>query len=128
MPILVRIDETGIAIITCSGVLRLEEAQTSAATLWEAPGWAGKAAVWDFRGAEFDVSPSDTRRIARFILEHQPKPPPSKMAFVTQRDSDFGMSRMFEVFREHPDTAFRVFRDYDDAIGWVRSLEPVKNG
>jgi hypothetical protein len=125
MPISIQIEEeTGIAIATGSGVLRLNDAQEAAAALWQTPGWAGRSALWDFRGAEFDVSSSETREIAQFILQNQPTPPPSKIAFVAQRDVDFGMARMFEVHREDPATAFRVFRDYDEAIRWSRSLEP----
>jgi hypothetical protein len=115
--------KTGIAIITCSGVLRLNDAQESAAALWRSPGWLGKAAVWDFREAQFDLSSSDVREIAQFILQNQPATPPSRMAFITGRDVDFGMARMFEVFREDPRTMFRVFRDYDKALFWAQSVE-----
>jgi hypothetical protein len=116
--------ETGIAIATCSGILRLSDAQAGAAALWETPGWLGKSAVWDFREAQFALSSWDTKEIAKFIFRNQPATPPLKMAFVTQRDADFGMSRMFEVFRQDPSTAFRVFRDYEEAICWARSVEP----
>lgn len=124
MPVSLHIDpETGIAIATCSGVLGLNDAREGAAALWKTRGWPGKSAVWDFRAAEFAVSSSDTREIAQFILQHQPTPP-EKIAFVTRRDVDFGMARMFEVFRENPATAFKVFRDYDEAIRWARPLDP----
>lgn len=122
MPVAIQIEaETGIAIASCCGVLRLHDAQTGASALWRTPTWNGTAAVWDFRAAEFDLTPPEVREIARFILEQQPAPPPSKIAFVTQRDVDFGMSRMFEVFRADPNTALRVFRDYDEAISWARA-------
>ena len=116
--------ETGMAIATCSGILRLSDAQEGASALWKTPGWLGRSAVWDFREAQFDVSYSDTQEIAQFIVRNQPATPPLKMAFVTQRDVDFGMARVFEVFRQDPSTEFRVFRDYEKAICWARSLEP----
>jgi hypothetical protein len=47
------------------------------------------------------------------------------MAFITQRDADFGMARVFEAYREDPATDFRVFRDYDEAIRWLRAAGPV---
>lgn len=125
MPFSIRVDEkTGIAIATCTGVLRRRDAEEAAAALWGTPGWKGRAAAWDFRGARFDLSSSDTREIAGFVIQHQPTPPPSRIAFVTDRDVDFGMARMFEVFREDPGTAFRVFRDYDEAVAWLKSPEP----
>ncbi|UCD80131.1 MAG: hypothetical protein JSW26_01470 [Desulfobacterales bacterium] len=116
--------ETGLAIASCSGILRLSDAQEGASALWKTPGWLGRSAVWDFREAQFDVSFSDTQEIARFILCNQPATPPLKIAFVTQRDVDFGMARVFEVFRQDSRTEFRVFRDYEKAIRWARSLEP----
>ena len=113
-----------MAIATCSGVLRLNDAQEGAAALWKTPGWLGRSSVWDFREAQFDFSPSDIRKFAQFIISQQPSKPPLRVAFVTPRDVDFGLARMFEVFREDPRTAFRVFRDYEEAVCWARSLEP----
>ena len=115
---------TGMAIATCSGVLWLSDAKEGAAALWKAPGWLGKSVVWDFREARFDLSSSDIRKIAQFIVRHQPATPPSRVAFIAPRDIDYGLARMFEVFREDPRTEFRVFRDYDEAVYWARSLEP----
>ena len=116
--------ETGMAIATCSGVLRLSDAKAGAAALWKTPGWLGRSVVWDFQEAQFDLSASDVHGIARFIASHQPVPPPSKVAFIAPRDVDFGLARMFEAFREDYRTEFRVFRDYDEAVSWARSLEP----
>jgi hypothetical protein len=116
--------ETGMAIATCSGILRLNDAQAGALALWKTPGWLGRSSVWDFREAQFVLSCSDTQEIAKFIFHNQPATPPLKVAFVIQRDVDFGMARVFEVFRQDPSTEFRVFRDYEEAICWARSLEP----
>lgn len=125
MAVTIRIEKTtGLAIATCSGMLRLNDALEGATALWRTRAWPGRSAVWDFRAAEFDVSESDVREIARFVLENQPESAPSKVAFVTERDVDFGMARMFEVYREDSRTDFRVFRDYDEAIRWARSLAP----
>ena len=116
--------ETGMAIATCSGVLRLGDAQEGATALWKTPGWSGRSVVWDFREALFNMSSLDTQNIAQFIFTHQPATPPSKVAFVTQRDLDFGMARVFDVYRQDPRTTFQVFRDYEEAISWARLLEP----
>jgi len=116
--------QTGMAIATCSGVLRPSDAKEDATLLWKTPGWAGKSVVCDFREAQFDISSSDTLNVVQFIFSHQPATPPLKVAFVTHRDVDFGMARMFEAFRQDERTAFRVFRDYEEAVNWARSLEP----
>ena len=123
MTVSVRIEpETGIAIAVCSGVLRLQDAQEGAAALWRNPSWKGRSAIWDFREAQFELSSQDVRRIAGFILGNQPEMPPVRVAFVTRRDADFGLARMFEVFRDDPHTEFRVFRDYDEALSWARAV------
>jgi hypothetical protein len=119
MPISIHIDGDGIAVATGSGVLRLGDARDAASALWSAAGWKGRSAVWDLREAELEVSSIDTRELAQFVLEHQPTPPPKRIAIVTRRDVDFGMARMFEVYREDPATAIRIFRDYDEALGWA---------
>jgi len=113
--------ETGVAIATCSGILRTSDAKKGATALWKTPGWPGRSVVWDFREAQFDMSSSDTQNIAHFILTNQPAKPPLKVAFVVQRDFDFGMARVFEAHRHDPHTEFQVFRDYQEAICWARS-------
>jgi len=121
MPFSLRLEpETGIVIATCSGDLGLNDAKAGAAAFWEDPEFRGRPIVWDFRSAHLDVTASDVREIARFILERQPPTPPSKVAFVTTSDADFGLGRMFEMVREHPSTQVRVFRDYDEAVSWAR--------
>jgi len=42
-----------------------------------------------------------------------------KLAVIADRDSMFGMARMFEVFAETHFTASRVFRDGNEAERWV---------
>ena len=115
--------ETGVAIAVGSGVLGIKEAQDSVVALWRNPEWPGESTVWDFREAQFDVSPPEARALARFVLLHQRETPPSRVAWVTGRVVDFGMARMFEAYRQDPRTEFRVFRDYDQALIWAREVE-----
>jgi len=91
--------------------------------LWKMSGWTGRSVVWDFRDARFDIESPEIRQIAHFVSRNQPTPPPSRVAFVTPRDADFGLARMFGVFREDPRTEFRVFRDCEEALSWARISE-----
>jgi hypothetical protein len=111
----------GIVIATCSGVLGSADARAGAVEFWANEDYRGKPVVWDFRSAELDFKAADVRALADFVLDRQPSPPPSRVAFVTARDADFGFVRMFEVFREHPSTRVRVFRVYDEAVDWART-------
>jgi hypothetical protein len=112
---------SGIIIATCSGSLGLEDAKEGAQAIWKQPEFNGQPVVWDFRSARLDFLAVDVGAVARFILEHQPSKPPSKVAFVTANTVDFGLARMFEALRKHPSTDVRVFRDFDDAVSWAKS-------
>jgi len=126
MPFSIRLEpETGILIATCAGSLDLGDAEQGVRAVWENPEWSGKPILWDFREARLDFTTPDVRQLAQWVLEGQPSTPPARVAFVTARDVDFGLVRMFEVFREHPATEVRVFRDYGDAVFWVRGVGPT---
>jgi len=116
--------KTGLAVCTCSGILTIDDAINGAKSLWKTPGWLGKAAVWNFLEARFDMSSPEVEQVARFILHHQPVEGPLKMAFVAQSDLEYGLSRMFEVYRQDHQTKFRVFRDLEEALNWARIFEP----
>jgi len=121
MPVSIRLDpESGVAIVSATGKLSRRDAEEAALALWSTPGWTGTAAVWSFEAARFDMSPAEARELAQFILGNQPSPPPRRMAFVTAREADFGMARLFQAYRDASDTAFRVFRDVDEAMVWAR--------
>jgi hypothetical protein len=125
MPFFIRTaKDAEMAISTCSGELRLGDAKTAVAAFWNAPAKPGQSGIGDFRDARFERSTSDVRTLAEFVLQNQPTTPPKKIAFVTTRDADFGMARMFEVFRQEARTEFRVFRNYDEAITWAQSVGP----
>lgn len=122
MPVSVNLDsKSGILVGTCSGPLKLADAQAGATGVWERPEWGGKPIVWDFRAAELEFSLLEVRQLAQFVLERRPPRPPSRMALVASRDVDFGLARMFEAFREDDRlTEVHVFREIDDAISWAR--------
>ncbi len=121
MPFSIDIEpETGFATITCSGTLTIRDAREALSALWNTPEWSRRAAVWDFRASRFDITPAQAREIAGHVLRGQPSPAASRVAFVVGSDADFGLARVFEVFRADPRTAFRVFRDYPEAVIWTR--------
>ena len=110
---------SGVVVGTCSGMLNASDARKGATAFWANPDWSGRPVVWDFRAAQFEVHAPEIRDVAQFILENQPPTPPPRVAFVTERDVDFGLARIFEVYREHPATSFRVFRDFEEAMSWA---------
>ena len=120
MPLSLEIESgTGVVIGTVTGTMSLEDTKQAAETIWANPEWRGKAVLWDLRGATVQLQAAEVRQLAEFILGGQPDAPP-RVAFVPGRDADYGLARMFEVFREHVATEVRVFRDWDEALAWVR--------
>jgi hypothetical protein len=111
--------ESGVAVASCTGVFGLEETRAAVSKLWRTEGWPGGAVVWDGRGAEFNLSSEDIRKLAQFVKLNQPTPP-ARIAFVTQTAVGFGLARMFGAYRDEPETAFQVFREIDEAICWAR--------
>lgn len=75
--------------------------------------------LWDLSGG-VDVSTPDVRRLGEHAKSKLSLP--SKVAIVAPEDHPFGIARMHEVFREHPDVAYQVFRSEDEAVSWL--LEP----
>ena len=58
----------------------------------------------------------DLRRLAQRSIFS----PDSRRAILVSSDVVFGLSRMFEIFRETlGETGIRVFRNLDDALEWV---------
>ena len=68
MPISMRLEpESGVVIMTGSGVLHVADAIEAARASWSAPARTDGTTVWDFRAAQFDLSSSEIREIAEFM-------------------------------------------------------------
>ena len=125
MPFSLRLEpESGLVIATCSGPLAVHDALMGVAVFWNSPEWRGMPVVWDLRSAQLDIEGAHVQEMARFVLQRQPKNPSPRVAFVTGRDVDYGLARMFQVYRQHPATQVRVFRDYEEAVSWARTGFP----
>lgn len=121
MSVSFRIDEErGLVLAVCAGVFDVEDAQVEVQAFWKLPGREGRPVIWDLRDAEVDMQAEAPRELAHFVLENQPDPPPPRVAFVAPDDLVFGMSRMFEAYREDPATEFKVFRDLEEALQWAQ--------
>ena len=122
------VPSTGLGIGVFTGRFDPEANRQALVELWNAPDWNGRGMVWDLRAAKLDVTPEDVREFAQFILQNQPVPPPSRVAFVAAGDFNFGTLRMFEGYREDERTKTFVTRDYDEAVAWASAAEPTEPG
>ena len=79
----------------------------------------GMGRVWDFREADLSsISPEIIREMAQYSLRFPAGFNDVKVAFVTNRDLEYGFSRMFEM-SSHAKTPIRVFRCMDQAEEWM---------
>ena len=108
----------GVVVGTASGLLRLDEIQEAAATVWRDAKKPRARVLWDLRQAQFALSSSEVRALAEFTKKHSPFSH-LRMAFVVGSDLEFGLVRMFEVFREAKGTQTEVFREMHEALEWL---------
>mgnify|MGYP001820170871 CR=1 FL=1 len=79
----------------------------------------GTGRLWDFFDADLSLVNSETiREMAQYSLRFPPGVRDVKVAFVTDRDLEFGLSRMFEM-SSRAETPIRVFRTMDEAVEWM---------
>lgn len=74
--------------------------------------------IWDL-GDEFDLTGEELRRVAehgRSVLKE-----PARVALVAPSDLAFGLSRMYQAYREDARREHRVFRSVDKARAWILS-------
>lgn len=110
----------GVVVGTGSGRLTLEEIREAAETVWTAFEGPRIRVLWDLRDAQFTLSLDDIRALAEYAKQNSPFSQ-LRMAFVVARDLEFGLVRMFEAHREAENARTAVFRDRQQALGWLAS-------
>jgi len=79
----------------------------------------GMGRLWDFRGADLSSLEFETiNAMAQYSLRYPPGINDVKVAFVTIRDLEYGLSRMFESMSRAKTPIF-VFRAMDEAEKWM---------
>ena len=75
--------------------------------------------LWDFRDANLSSLQSETVfEMAQYSTKFSPGINDVKVAFVTSRDFEYGLSRMFEM-SSNSKTPISVFRAIDEAEKWM---------
>ncbi len=108
----------GICIAIVHGSLSLDELKESAATMWGVVEGPNVRILWDLRDAKLDLDSAEVSDLAntmkRLAASAQPR-----VAFVVSQDLEFGLVRMYGVFREEDGVRTSVFRDKERAIAWL---------
>jgi hypothetical protein len=109
----------GIVVGVACGELTLKEMHESASAIWRE--YAGKRArvLWDLRDARFSLTADEVQKMAEFMKQQSPVAD-LRMAFLVTSDLEFGLIRMFGVFRESQHAKTAVFRDIKQATWWLK--------
>ena len=76
--------------------------------------------LWDFREVDLSSINSETiRKMAKYSLSFPPGINDVKVAFVTARSLEYGLTRMFEMFSTDAKSKVRDFKTMDEAEEWM---------
>ena len=122
----IRLNNDGVAWITCRTALTFEDALAAFHELTGPSGYVSPRRLWDLRDCEMKIDRADLRRLA--VLARGRDSHPSRVALLANEDLVFGLMRQHGAFREGPNAEFRVFRCEDEALAWLgafRSQAPA---
>ena len=75
--------------------------------------------LFDAGDASFNLTPGDLRLMADITKRQLPRAG-VRRAIVAAGDLGYGLSRMFEVLATNGEIESGVFRNYDEALAWVK--------
>ncbi|MBW2192582.1 MAG: hypothetical protein JRF27_02220 [Deltaproteobacteria bacterium] len=125
MEITTNIDkEAGLRTHKVTGTLSIDDLMAKLGEIYSIPDFQPDMNVlWDLRSADLaSFSTSDIQKVRDFVGYKWGTGGSSRAALVVSRDIDFGLSRMYEISLESITTSLlQVFRDFDEALTWLRS-------
>lgn len=115
------IPDQKIAYIRAWGKVTADEIMIEGARMFAESDWVnGYNILCDYREiTELNIKIEDIERIVIQDKEHEPLFDQSKCAVVSTGDLIFGLSRMWETLSEDNKLERIIFRNFDDALGWL---------
>ena len=112
---------TRIVWIEITGELRESELVDLAEKLASDESFApGHSELVDLRGlVHTDVTPTVLRQVAGIFARTDRHPELTRVAMCAPLDLAFGLSRMYEAYRESSGVKLRVFRTLEEAERWL---------
>ena len=115
----------GLVTLTFTGETSFEEWCATVEAVLAHPDFRTNMCFMSDRRAATDImSKPYFERIVDFLVQHAPKLGGCGWAIVAWTPADFGMSRMAAIFAERSPVEVRAFRQYDDALAWLRQRAP----
>jgi hypothetical protein len=120
MSISLRFDAGGVAHLTVEGEFALDEAIDSMRELYEETRYTEPTRLlWDLRAARFTLSNTEIEMFADFIRTNRTQGR-GRAAVVATEDLSFGLSQMYGLKTYDIPVDVEAFRDFDDAINWLK--------
>jgi hypothetical protein len=121
-----RIDRTaGLVTHTGTGDLSDLEIEVAFRTRFEDPDYrSGMKVLWDCRQASISALSEDgIRRLVATNLKYRDARGSGMSAIVVSHDVDYGVVRVFQAYADQLPWEMMVFRDLEEAVGWLRCGE-----
>ncbi len=109
-------------LIELTGRFDLDDLEKCYQTFLGRSDWKkGNDILWDVRACSFEhLNGNDMRTIAAMTENYRDQRGPGRAAWVTGRNVDFGIGRMYEMTNEkNVIYNFRVFRTIEEAEEWI---------
>jgi len=113
-------DDLGVIVLRAKKCMDIAEIQTAFGEMVHLPGFReGLSLVVDFRGSETPISAAEVRQLAEYARRADAKWGTTKWAFLASADLAYGLSRIFMALTSEHQVETHVFRNLDDADGWL---------
>jgi hypothetical protein len=107
-----------ILVISITGDPCVDDIKQILDQIQNASGYTHSARLWDFQASSFTFSQNEVLDIASYASTSDRRP--AKVAMLVKEDLSYGVSRMYEVFRNTDLTQINVFKDKTEAVRWLR--------
>ncbi|WP_323780225.1 hypothetical protein [Thalassovita sp.] len=126
MPIEFHTDQdTDFFVIEMNGRITDAEMMERYSSFYQSERWKpGQNALTDASNADFsELTPEGLREFSRYLdaLFREHGVSGKKSALYCPGDLQFGVARMYSVFADRSPQTAKVFRDYDEAVAWLRN-------
>ncbi len=125
MPVIVRIDgDREVVWVGGTGEVTAADLAREAVGLLENPDYAPHMnALWDLRGMTLTGGIEALRALAELVSTPGVIQEKSRVALLVGPDRDYGLARLYQTRTEASPVEYRVFRDADEARGWIGVLD-----
>lgn len=110
-----------VRIHRVTGLISVHELEKKLAEFYKSPEYVPSMnALWDLKDADFSsVTPSEVHSLVGLVKNFWRQSGKRKAALIVTKNSDYGLSRMYEILLSEVTDNVMVFKDYDKAEKWL---------